>query len=126
MGILLLSFLQLADLDANRDQNIDFWINQLDSESVDLNINAIEKMAELQDPKALSYLASALRTAGPEVRFHIAKALSRFPTEAVATQILGPAQAAEKDVYIKAEINRSIRFIRDYLNKQQEKLRGEP
>ena len=126
MGLLLLSFLHVADLDANRDQNIDFWINQLNSESMDLNINAIEKMAELQDPKALDYLASTLRTAGPEVRFHIAKALGRFPTEAVATQILGPAQAAEKDVYVKAEMNRSIRFIRDYLNKQQEKLQGEP
>lgn len=112
--ILTLSLQNFPD----RAQNVDFWVKNLSSSSLDVRIISLQKLAEIRNDSSLPAIAQSLQAPNPELRFYAAKSLSKFLNEA-ALQILSDHLATEKDVYVKAEVNRSIRKIQEVIERQQ-------
>src|SRR4051812_36397685 len=61
------------------NQNLDFFVHQLKSDSPDLKINALDKLGDLKNPAAIPAMAEALQDANPEVRYHAIRGLSKSP-----------------------------------------------
>lgn len=117
--LLLFSLITASAPVANRDQNFDFWVKQLRSPLVDVQVNALEKLAEIKNPNAISEMARSLNSENADVRFHAAESLAKIPNQQ-SLDALGERSRIEKDVYIKAEINRSIRRLKDFFDSNTE------
>lgn len=116
MTILVSAAVYAEEATIANQQNLEFWTNQLQSESPDLQINAIQKVAELKEASTIPMLLAAARDDNPEVRFHAAKALSRIPDRA-SLEGLEALVATEKDPYVKSEIRRSVKSLTEIFNK---------
>jgi|GEM_PF-3987031 len=123
--LFLLLFLSVSSPeDANSTQNLDFWISQLKSSSIDLQINALEKLPEINNPKATPDIIESLQSPNAEIRYYAAVALAKLPThEGLAA--LADRLVVEKDVYVKSEINRSIRKLKDYFDQLEKQKQSE-
>lgn len=101
----------------NTNQNYRFWLAQLKNSSVDIRINALEKLAEIKKLEAVPYIAqNALNSSEPEIRYHAARSLARLPSQD-SLAFLGEQLRNEQDVYVKSEISRSIRSLKAYFEK---------
>lgn len=105
-----------AQARADRTQNYDFWRGQLQSPSIDIKIIALKKLASIRNLEAVNSIIPLLRSNNPEIRFQAARSLGRLASRK-GLDALGQQGPSETDVYIKAEINRSIQTLRDYFEK---------
>ena len=102
-----------------RSQNKDFWVNQLKSLSVDLRINALQKLKELRYPDTVNPISRSLQDQSSEVRFHAVRALTNIATKDAKSQLKSQLNV-ESDPYLKSEIRRGIRAVDAVLKKQAE------
>ncbi len=106
-----------------QSQNTEFWVSKLQSSSLDLRINALTRLAEIKDPISIEPIQTLLNDSEAEIRAAAARALGRFPYED-SLKALEAALSSEKDSYVKSELNRSIRGLRQTFKKQEEKAKG--
>ncbi len=98
-------------------QNHDFWIAQLQNNSPDIRMNALDKLGELRNPSSIPKLSESLQDPDARVRFHAIQALSKFvlPEALTALQARVPKGGAplESDPYLAAEVRRAVKSIED-------------
>lgn len=116
LGILAFVF----NLQVSANQNLDFWFRQLQGDSVDLKINALQKLGEIRDPSSLPYLREAISMSDPKIRYYAAAALGRHTFEE-SMEILSEALVKEKDVYVSGEIRRNINQLKEYFTQKESK-----
>lgn len=118
MSLLLISIFVsfVSSTDSIRSQNYDFWVKQLRTSSPDLQINSLAKIAEIKNFEAIPHVEKSLQSENAEVRYHAARCLAKLPNEK-SIEVLANRFSLEKDVYVKAEINRSIRSLKEYFEK---------
>ncbi len=113
---MIIIFSLLLTLNFSSNQNLEFWVRQLDNQSVDLRITACQKLKELRNRKSIPYLAKALQDRSSLVRYHAAISLGshlhRQSLEALAKRF-----EIEEDAYVKGEIRRNMTQLRDFLSK---------
>lgn len=114
-AILLASTLILTN-NIDTTQNEAFWIEKLQASSLDLKINAIQKLAEIRESQSFRAIARVLSDQNSEVRYYAIRALSKFPTQE-SLNLLQTHLSSEPDPYLKSESKRSIRSIQEILNK---------
>jgi len=114
-----------SSLEASRDQNFLFWKGLLTSTSSDLQINALQKMGDLQRPEAVPEISVLLSSENPELRYHAARSLARIPHEK-SLQALSARLPREEDVYVRAEINRSLRVLREFQSRVDSRAEPSP
>lgn len=103
------------------NQNSELWTRHLKSESVDLRIQAVKKLAELRQISTLPKIAEALSDLSPEVRFQAMRALTRMPnSDSLAS--LQSRMNQETDPYLASELRRSIKSVEDSIKLAQEKV----
>lgn len=101
-------------------QNAELWTRQLRSDSVDLRIQALKKLAELRQPSTLSKIADSLSDLSPEVRFQAMRALTRMPNSE-SLSALQSHLTQETDPYLLSELRRSAKSVEDSMKGAQEK-----
>lgn len=106
-------------------QNSAFWKSHLRSESVDVRINAIQKLAELKEETTPQVISRLLTDKNSEIRYHALRALAKFPTEAVYER-LSQHRKVEKDPYLKSETRRSMSAVKEVLDRNSEKAQNQP
>lgn len=118
MSLILISIFVsfVSSAESLRSQNYDFWAKQLTSSSTDLQINALAKLAEIKNFAAIPEVQKSLSSENAEVRYHAARCLAKLPNEK-SIEVLASRIPSEKDVYVKAEITRSIRSLKEYFQK---------
>lgn len=109
----------------NQNQNLEFWSRNLRNPSLDIRINAIQKIQELKSSESAAALTESLSSPDAEVRAAAARALGKLPYDN-ALVALESKVGQETDSYVKAEINRSIRGLKQVFQKQEEKAAGKP
>ncbi len=107
----------------NPYQNLDYWVSSLESRNVDLKLNALFKLQDLRDPAAIPAIEKLLSDSEPEIRAGAARALGRFPYDP-ALRALEAKLPAEKDSYVRSEINRSIKGLKSTFKRQEDKASG--
>jgi len=96
----------------SRDHNFLFWLELSKSPSLDLQINALHRLGDVQRPEAVPAIEALLTSSQAELRYHAARTLAKIPHES-SLQALSGRVNAEQDVYVRSEINRSIRILRE-------------
>lgn len=114
---LFLIFYFASILQVSSQQNSDFWISQLNNRSIDLQINALQKLGEIRVSKAIPALQRSLDSGEASVRYYAAMALGRY-TYQESLEVLSNRLVKEEDVYVKAEIRRSLSRLKEYFEKQ--------
>jgi HEAT repeat protein len=117
--ILGLNLLSVPPADA-LSQNSELWARQLKSDSVDLRVQALKKLAELRQPATLPKIADALSDLSPEVRFQAMRAMTRMPN-ADSLNSLQLHLNQETDPYLISELRRSVKSVEDSIKQAQEK-----
>ncbi|MBN8554117.1 MAG: HEAT repeat domain-containing protein [Deltaproteobacteria bacterium] len=102
-------------------QNKDFWISQLRSDSVDLKINALQKLGELRQADIPAKLSDVVRDSSGEVRFQALRTLAKIPN-ADSLKVLQDQLGEEKDPYLLSEVRRSIQSVEENLKLAAQKL----
>jgi HEAT repeat protein len=105
-------------------QNKNFWMEQLSNPSVDIRINALQKLGELRFPDTIEAMTRSLKDPNSEVRFHAIRSLAKIPLEEARFQ-LQLRFHEESDPYLKSEIRRSMSAIDEVLKKQAEEAAKE-
>ena len=124
MSFVIITMLSaLLSVPDHLNQNLNYWIKQLDSQSLDMQLTAIRKLQDIRNPQSISALQRELEELNPEVRAAAARALGRFPFEE-ALKAMEARLPTESDSYVRSELNRSIRGLKQTFKKQEEKASG--
>lgn len=118
--IVALLFLTITNLNEYRDQNLELWQFHSQESSVEMRFNALHKLTELRDPRALPFIIDRLEDEVPEIRHHAARSLTRFP-KLESLDALQRRLNEEPDPYIQSEIRRSIQLLEELLDRLQER-----
>jgi HEAT repeat protein len=105
------------------NQNLSYWLQALDSKSIDIQLTSIKRLQEIKDPQSISSIQRKLEDSEPELRAAAARALGRFPYE-TALKAMEAKLPTETDSYVRSELNRSIRGLKQTFKKQEEKAAG--
>lgn len=116
----LLLIAQLSTpIDEYRNQNYDFWIQQLRSSSVDIRTNAMQKLVEMKDERAVREIKRFFESEEPILRYQAAVSLGRIYSEASLLALSNHVNE-EDDVYIRSEMERSINRLKEVFEKNAE------
>lgn len=118
--IMIFAFLLGTISPEDTAQNLDFWEEQLRSESPDLRLNAVLRLDGIGSPKSVEALSKALDDPNETVRFAVIQTLAKIPTE-LGLQNLNAHLARERDPYLTSETKRSIQSITEFLKAAAEK-----
>jgi hypothetical protein len=124
MSFIIISvFSSLLSIPDHLNQNLSYWMRQLDSQSLDLQLTAIRRLQEIKDPTSIASLQREFDESNPEIRAAAARALGRFPFEE-ALKALEARLPKESDSYVRSELNRSVRGLKQTFKRQDEKASG--
>jgi HEAT repeat protein len=110
-------FMSPAPIENFTQQNLNFWVNILESPQIELRMNALKVLSDLKSPAAVPNIERLFQSEDARLRYQVAWALGRIPDSSSQTA-LARQLPKEQDSYVKGEINRSLRLLRDVFERK--------
>jgi HEAT repeat protein len=107
------------------EQNLELWTSQLRNPSVDIRINAIQRLAELKSIQSVPSLGQLASDSSSEVRFHAVQALAKIP-HADSLAVLKTQFSKESDPYVRGEVRRATSSLEKMLQPPVEATPAKP
>ncbi|TVQ79744.1 MAG: HEAT repeat domain-containing protein [Bradymonadales bacterium] len=106
-----------SPLEPLKNHNAVFWTRALDAPQEELKLNALRRLSDIKPPEAIPAIARQFESSSPRLRYQIAWTLGRIPHER-SFQALSKQLEREEDSFVRGEINRSLRLLREIFERQ--------